>query len=123
MPRLRALIDEMVDIQRRMGEVAYAAREDAGRKSDLVAIRRRFAQQVVAVGDAIDGDPLLAADPMLAAEFRRRLAEMRSGIAIHQAKWPAVLLDNEDEEFRTSADAIIRTNRAFAAWATSVLRK
>ncbi|WP_214622746.1 hypothetical protein [Sphingobium nicotianae] len=104
-----------------MGETAYAARKDASQKPALIAMRRAFAKQVIAVAEAAGNDPGLRANPTLEAEFRQRLAQMRSGIALHQAKWPAVLLDDGNDEFRTSADAIIKTNREFAAWALSIL--
>jgi hypothetical protein len=122
MGRLRDLIEEMVRIQRGMGEAAYAAQKDATKKADLIAMRRKFAQQIVAVSDAAESDPGLRANPDLAAEFSKRLSDMRSGIAIHQGKWPAVLLADENPEFRASADAITQVNRDFAAWALSVLR-
>lgn len=123
MATLRALVEEMAQIQRGMGDAALAARKDPTQRPALVEKRRRFAQQVTLINAAMDEDPQLAADPELAQTFRERFSAMRSKIAIHQAKWPAVLLDETDPEFIKSAQEIIDNNRAFAAWAQNVLRK
>jgi len=123
MATLRALVEEMAQIQRGMGDAALAARQDPTKRPELVEKRRRFAQQVTLINAVMDEDPQLAADPELAQLFRQRFSAMRSKIAIHQAKWPAVLLDETDPEFIRSAQEIIDNNRAFAAWAQNVLRK
>jgi hypothetical protein len=122
MAKLRALVDEMVTIQTAMGDAALAAREDASQRTALVTMRKRFARQVLLISQAIDGDEQLNADPELAAEFRRRFSDMRSKIALHQAKWPAVLLDNVDPAFIKSAETIIASNHLFAGWALATLK-
>jgi hypothetical protein len=122
MERLRALIEELVTIQRAMGDASQAARQDPARRPELSAMRKRYAAHIVAVSQAIESDPQLAADDELARMFRGRFSEMRSGIALHQAKWPAVLIDGSDPEFNQSAAAIIARNRAFGQWALEVLK-
>jgi hypothetical protein len=84
-------------------------------------MRKRFARQVMLISQDIDGDDQLNDDPAMAAEFRRRFSDMRSKIALHQAKWPAVLLDNVDPEFVQSAETIIASNRLFEQWALGTL--
>lgn len=122
MAQLRKLIDEMVDVQRALGEAALEARKEAARRPAVIAMRRRFAEAIVQVSGAVDEDDQLRADPLLAQEFRNRFSEMRSRIAIFQAKWPASLLDDRDPEFEGSANALRASNRAFTDWAQSVLR-
>ncbi len=119
--RLRDLITEMVDAQRAMGAAATAARADPARRVELVAVRRKFSALVAQVDKAIERDPQMLADAPLAREFRARFDAMRRGIAVHQAKYPAVLLANDSPEFQASADTVIHTNRAFAGWALEVL--
>jgi len=121
MPTLRQLIEELVKVQRAMGVAADAARNDPGRKAELVAARRRFGDLVPAISKAIDEEPRLRADPDLAHAFRERFSAMRSKVAIHQAKWPAVLIDTANDEFIASATAVRENNRAFATWALGVL--
>jgi hypothetical protein len=122
MPTLREMIQELVDTQRAMGAAADAARRDGSRKADLVAARRRFGDHVLVITKAIDQDPRMRSDADLAREFRERFSAMRSKVAIHQAKWPAVLLDTANDEFIASAAAVRESNRTFAAWALGVLK-
>ena len=121
MATLRAMIEELIDTQRAMAGAADAARRDASCKGDLVAARRRYSDHVLVIAKALDQDPTLCANPDLAREFRERFSAMRSKVAIHQAKWPAVLIDSATEEFIASATAVRESNRAFAAWALGVL--
>jgi len=122
MPTLRELIEELVNVQRAMGAAADAARNDPGRKADLVAARRRFGDLVPVITKAIDNEPRLRANPDLARDFRERFSAMRSKVAIHQAKWPAVLIDTASDDFIASATAVRENNRNFAAWALGVLQ-
>ena len=119
---LRRLIDEMVEVQRALGEAALEARKDPARRQTVIAMRRRFAEAIVRVSGAADEDERLGADPALAQEFRQRFSDMRSRIAVFQAKWPASLLDSRDPAFEASANALRASNRAFTDWAQQVLR-
>jgi hypothetical protein len=122
MTKLRTLIDDMAGIQRELGEVALEARKDAARRPAVIVMRRRFAESIVQVSGALDQDARLQSDPALANEFRQRLSEMRSKVAVFQAKWPASLLDSNDPAFESSATALKASNRAFTDWAQTVLR-
>jgi len=122
MPALRTLIEELVDVQRAIGVAADAACRNPARKGDLVAARRRLANHLLIVAQAIDEAPQLRTDPALARVFRERFSAMRSKVASHQAKWPAVLIDTVNDEFHASATAVRESNRAFATWALDVLK-
>lgn len=119
-PLLRAL-DGMAEIQRAIS--ATLTRTDQARKAELVALRRQFGVQLATVAAAIAADARLRADPALAAEFRNRFSRMRARIAEHQARFPAVMLDDVDDQYRTSAAAVVEGNRAFIEWARDVLRQ
>jgi hypothetical protein len=120
---LRGIIDNMIQVQRALGDAALEARRDPARRAAVIELRRRFADAVRDVSTAAERDPQLQADPALAAEFRRRFSEARSRIAVFQAKWPAVLLDSadSDSDFDRTARELRAANRCFLDWAQATL--
>jgi len=122
MVSIEHLIDDMLDVQRRLGETVLQARTDPSRRAAVIDMRRRFASTVLAVSAAIENDAFIHDQPALAAEFRRRFSEIRSKVAIFQAKWPAVLLDSHDPEFDRSASQLRASNREFMDWARKALK-
>ena len=90
-------------------------RDDAQRKRDLVANRRRFAEQVGMLEEVLlKGNE--AVDPSLASELYKRLSRLRSTAAYHQASWPAVRIDEDPEGYRASSNATHSAFRDFLQW-------
>jgi len=115
-------MDELAKTRRLLGEAALEARVDASRKPAVIEMRRRFASALGLMSAAVDDDPRFRKNPELAAEFHRRVSEMRAKIAIFQAKWPAVLLDCNNPDFDRSAEALRASNREFTDWLQAALR-
>lgn len=117
------LIDDMLEMQRQLGDTTVRARVNPSYRPAVIDMRRRFATAVLAVSSAIENDGFVQGQPELAAEFRHRFSEMRTKIAVFQAKWPAVLLDNHDPEFDRSAHRLRAENQAFTDWARKALKR
>ena len=112
--QFEAIIAEMKEISRR---------SDSERRGELVRLRRALSNQVMLVreagattfGDAID-DPL-------AREFRLRLSAVLSAIALHQANWPAVSIDEGSDAFRASSANVAQVNASFVGWTRDILSR
>jgi hypothetical protein len=96
-----------------------AVQSDDDKRSELVNLRRRLAEQMAVVSKAAETDPKLLGDALLAFEFRSKFSAMRSAIASHQANWPAVKIDHADPRFRQSAASAVRADKEFADWLNS----
>lgn len=123
MARLRQLIEAMREVQVALGAAAMAARDDPAQKPVVINLRRQLANALRLVSAEMDVDAQMQEDPAFAEELRRRFSEMRTRIAIFQAKWPAVLLDNRDPDFLRVGDELRASNLAFVEWAMSMLRR
>lgn len=114
--RLAAEIDSFEAIISELA--AIAARTDPQRLSELIAVRRRLAQQIVNMRDvgarAFD-------DPAVASEFRSRVSAVFSVVSMHQANWPAVSIDDDEVAYRQSALAAADSNRKFVEWTRGAL--
>ena len=95
---------------------AISRRTDEGRLRELISLRRKLADQIARVGKVAEGYFEASGDPALVQEFRTCFTNMRSNAATHQANWPAVRLNDADEEFRRSARAVREANKAFVTW-------
>jgi hypothetical protein len=100
---------------------AIAGRSDERRRHDLVELRRRFSQQLADVGRL--AEPLFAAmaDRSLEQDYRRHFSRIRSEAAAHQAKWPAIKVDEASELYRRSAIAVGEAHRDFVGWMRDTL--
>jgi hypothetical protein len=113
---LKTLITEMRAIQHELGKAAIAARHDPLARSAVIELRRRSAEAAVKVCTAVEIEPAFQSSPQLAEEFRARFQAIRNKIAIFQAKWPAVLLSDNDPHFVQSAQDMRAANREFDDW-------
>ena len=97
-----------------------ADRSDPGRRSELVALRRQMAERIARMRDIGLQE---FTDPVLADDFRSRLSRVLNLMALHQAKWPAVLIDDDGDDYRRSAHQLAHANRAFIDWSRAALTR
>lgn len=105
---------------------SLAAIETGDSRRALVDLRRELAIAMHTLEQV--GPPEVAASRLptaeaVAEEFRQRFAQMRSRIAMHQTKWPAVLLDQALVEYRASAREMHKSIDEFLAWADALVRR
>jgi len=116
-----ALLKEMRQVQRELGQAALDARKDPTQRQRVVLLRRRSNEAVLKVSAQAHVDPLFIDNPELGIEFRQRFSDLRSKVAVFQAKWPAVLLSDNDPAFERSAADMRRSNRDFDDWVAQAL--
>jgi len=121
MTDIRVLLKDMRAVQRQIGEAVQEARLDPAKRMAVVALRRRANEAVLRVSAQVDVEPLFLENPGLSIEFRRRFSELRSKVAIFQAKWPAVLLSQQNEDFDKGSAELRACNRAFDEWILKTL--
>lgn len=97
-------------------------RTDEARKGELVKLRREYAEQIGKLSGAIEADEGLAANTDLRSEFRKRFSEMRSALALHQANWPAISMDENPVAYRASAMNVSKLQGGFLEWSAEQLR-
>ena len=115
---MSALIGEIAKLKQIQQSLSAAAnRTDAERKMETVALRRLLAVQVGIVGKAAEQDFLPNADAELAREFRQLISAMRRAIALHQANFPAVRMDEQSNEYHDSVKDVRTANANFFKWA------
>lgn len=94
-----AALAELRDIHRLI--VATTQEQADGWRHDLVRLRRNLAEKL---GELIplvrDSDP--GRDSPAFDAFRKALSALRTAVAEHQGRWPAVLLDLSDPSYGTS---------------------
>lgn len=111
---LHASLRVCSDIEREI--VALGKRADPARKLDLVQCRRRFAQSIGELSLLIDADDELQKDPEKHREMSRVFSAFRYAIGQHQARWPAVLIDENMRDYAASAQATYAKSDSFWAW-------
>jgi hypothetical protein len=121
-PALRGALADLVAAERAVA--AVSDRKDAGRKTDLVKARRLMAEQLGVVGLLIENEPGLADRPGDKSAVTRQFSAMRAQLAVHQANWPAVRIDDDPAAYRRSALAVRDKVSAFwdicqSLWAVS----
>jgi len=94
-------------------------RDDAARKHDLLAARRILSQRLLDLETLVKDEPGGTIDPVIARDFGKRLAHLRSRVAFHQASWPAVRLDEDPKAYSESATEVIQVFREFIDWGLS----
>jgi transposase len=118
MSTLKAQLHDEIDrLEKVQAELAAIAnRTDEERKRELIGLRRKLSEQIARVGEVAERFFSQANNPELVKEFRRNSTNMRSKAASHQANWPAIRLDEADEEYQSSARTVRDANRALVAW-------
>lgn len=118
----RELLAELDALERVHAElVSIAARSDDRRRHDLIALRRRFSDQMAIVGRLADPIFARAGDSELHQPYRDHFSRMRSTAATHQANWPAVKIDEATDLYRRSAQGVTEACRQFQGWMREVI--
>ena len=118
---VRQAIDALEQTLHEIGRVAV--RTDADRKRDLIEQRRALSARMTEVQQRgiAPGSPF-AADQALLVEFQRNFSKMRNAVALHQATWSVVLIDDSPEGYLESSQSASTALREFIAWSRETLR-
>lgn len=116
--RLSAQLRDALGRYRRIEDDVAAVRDrsDAERKQALVNSRRQLSEQIGQLGPVIEGDVDLAQDPDKQKEISRLFTAMRYSLALHQASWPAVKIDEDPAAYRASSLGVKEKSDAFWSW-------
>ena len=121
-------IDELHDIvadwNRRRTEVARLPTDRAGDWRQRTVRYRRLLQSDIAklaiAIRALDDSEATRADGRL---FRAELSALRSCVAEHQATWPVVTIDPDDDEYNRSVVGLRAANDRFAKASSDILAR
>lgn len=102
---------------------AIAGRTDPERRSELVTLRKKLSDHIARMRDTGVQAFTDVGEAELASEFRSRLSNVLNLVALHQASWPAVTIDEGNAAYRTSAGKVAETNRAFIDWTRSAIAR
>ncbi len=96
--------------------VSIGTNGDPDRKLALVRARRSLAEQIGVIGTIIEEDVGLAHHPDLQKELGRLFAAMRYSLALHQANWPVVKIDEDPAAYLASARDTQHKSDLFWTW-------
>ena len=102
--------------------VAISDRTDDQRRHDLVNLRRELSLQIGIVSGAAEKSFLMTAEADDVREFRSLLSAMRRAVALHQANFPAVKLDEQGAGYDMSVRSVREANSQFMQWAKDNIR-
>jgi hypothetical protein len=116
--RFSAQLRDALGQYRRVEDDVAAVRDrsDAERKLALVNSRRQLSEQIGQLGPVIETDADLASNPDKQKEISRLFAAMRYSLALHQANWPAVKIDEDPAAYRESSLGVKAKSDAFWSW-------
>jgi hypothetical protein len=118
----KALLRELRTLEQIQTELTQlSTRHDAARKAETVKLRRQLAHQLGVLGNLGTAVLSVEADKQLYEAYRSRLSVMRSAIALHQAEWPAVTLDDAPQEYHLSAQRVLKAKQEFTPWAIATI--
>lgn len=103
--------------------VAISDRTDSDRKLDLVNLRRELSIQIGIVSNVAEKTFLVTATEEDVRQFRTLLSTMRRAVALHQANFPAVKLDEQSIAYDMSVKSVRDANAKFTQWIDAVLEK
>jgi len=96
-------------------------RQGGEAKQALVRARRDISEQIGVLGLLIEQDECLARAPDRQLELSRLFAAMRYALALHQASWPVVRIDEDLAAYRDSARDAQAKSEAFWRWCRAQL--
>lgn len=85
-------------------------------KRALLRDRRLLAEHLGRLGPLIEQDETLATDPETQREMSHLFAAMRYALALHQADWPVVRIDEDPVAYHSSAQHVQVKSAAFWRW-------
>jgi len=85
-------------------------------KRALVRDRRLLAEHLGLLGPLIEQDEALATDAETQREMSRTFAAMRYALALHQADWPVVRIDDDPAAYHVSAQRVRIKSAVFWRW-------
>ena len=115
----RSAVDDLEQIQSAMSGIA--ASPDANWKRQIIESRRKLQAQISVVSEAIRQCESGMPSPELTVRLLVALSKMRSTLAIHQAKWPAVAIDVSSADYAESLASVRQANRTFISLAREAL--
>lgn len=85
-------------------------------KRALLRDRRLLAEHLGQLGPLIEQDEILATDPETQHEMSHLFAAMRYALALHQADWPVVRIEEDPVAYHSSAQQVQVKSTAFWRW-------
>ena len=124
MPASHEFVETIAKLQRIQKQlVSISDRTDNDRKLDLVKLRRELAIQIGIVSNVAEKTFLVTATEGDVRQFRTLLSTMRRAVALHQADFPAVKLDEQSSAYDMSVKSVRDANSNFTKWIDEVLAR
>lgn len=115
-----ALLAEINKLEQLLGDIERVnSRGDQERKRELIGLRRLMSTQIGTVRATGDAAFPTTDATALAVDYRARFSAMVRAIALHQANWPAVKMDEKGDGYRASASATDARIHDFITWTRS----
>ncbi|MDB5582404.1 MAG: hypothetical protein JWR80_7580 [Bradyrhizobium sp.] len=116
-PDYSDLIAEIGALEQMLADVErILQRSDNERRLELIGLRRLISTQIPRVRDAGARACLPIDGTTLATEYRSRFSAMLNALALHQANWPAIKVNEDMEGYLRSAATVVSMVRAFTTW-------
>ncbi len=119
---VEAAIAQFEGVSQRITQLAAAMSLEA--RGRLIELRRDHAAAMVRLSDAVGQALGAASHPDIEAiteQFHQHFGDMRREIALHQGKWPAVLIGENSRAYVESAQAAETAKMKAIGWIKRVL--
>lgn len=111
------LVDALRSFTRVESDIVAAGRQAEGDiAAELVRARRELVLEFAKLGQALDQDEHLKANPDKMTDVKRLFSAFRSANSINQADWPAIRVRDERESYRTASLPVVERSSAFWGW-------
>jgi len=101
----KAALNELEAAQAELRGIVHTGQEGWWR-NELVRKRRAMAMLVSRLAEQLDDFERQADRAMPTAGIREKLSEFRSALAMHQATYPVVVIERNDNAYRRSVDQV-----------------
>lgn len=109
------------NLERTQLAIAGISTVEEGWRQRLIDLRRQLQAEIGALGEIAGGMAGLHRDSEAGARFWDALARMRTAVALHQARWPAVAIEPGDGDYLRSVANVRSANREFMGFAKVVV--
>jgi hypothetical protein len=121
-PEYSVLVAEIDRLEEILGDIeGILKRADKERQRELIGLRRLLSAQMAIVRVAGEGVFSPADSAALATDYRARFSTLARALALHQADWPAVTINDGDSGYLKSANAVARQIHDFVDWTREAL--